>query len=56
MPTVIVIVMFYSATVCATFRLKGHSHFYQDCSETLQHVLNHVIGPYAKHRLPDFGR
>ena len=50
------LVMLYLAAVSATFRLKGLPHLDQDCSEALQHVLDHVIGPYAKHRRPYLGR
>jgi hypothetical protein len=50
------VMMLHLAAVGATFRLKGHPRLDQDCSEALQHVLDHVIGPYAKHRLPYLGR
>ena len=50
------VVMVAVAAVSAAFRLKGHSHLDQDRSESLQHVLDHVIGPYAKRRLPYLGR
>ena len=54
--TLSMVVMLYLPAVGATFRLKGHPHLDQDCSEALQHVFDHVIGPYAKHRLPYLGR
>ena len=50
------VVMLYRAAVSTPFRLKGHSCLDQDCSEALQHVLDHVIGPYAKRFLPYLGR
>ena len=50
------VVMLHLAAVGATFRLKGHPRLDQDRSEALQHVLDHVIGPYTQHRLPYLGR
>jgi hypothetical protein len=55
-PTINMVVMQYLATVSTTFRLKGHPHLDQDCAEALQHVLDHVIGPYAQNRRLDLGR
>jgi hypothetical protein len=55
-PAIIMVVMLYLAAVSATFRLKGYPYLDQNCSEALQHVLDHVIGPYAKHSLPYLGR
>jgi hypothetical protein len=53
----IVMVMIVALTaVSATFWLKGHPHLHQRCSKALQHMLNHVVGPYAKNRLLDLGR
>jgi hypothetical protein len=46
-PEIIMVVMLYLAAVSATFRLKRLPHLDQDCSEALQHMLNHVIRPYA---------
>ena len=47
MVATIIRVVMYLAAVSATFRLKRLPHLDQDCSEALQHMLDHVIGPYA---------
>jgi hypothetical protein len=55
-PTVLVVMIVAMAAVSAPFWLKGHARLHQRCSKALQHMLNHVIGPYAKYRLLDLGR
>jgi hypothetical protein len=55
-PTCIVVMIVALAAVSATFWLKWHAHLHERCSKALQHMLNHMIGPYAKNRLLDLGR
>jgi hypothetical protein len=55
-PLVIVVVMVAVIAVSAAFRLEGGLHLYKKCSEAMQHILDHVVGPNAKNFVSNFGR
>jgi hypothetical protein len=44
------------AAVSAAFGLEGRLHPYKICSETMEHILNHMVGPNAEHLMSNFGR
>ena len=54
-PLVIVVVMVAVVAVSAAFGLEGGPHFYKICSEAMQHILDHVVGPNAKNFVSNFG-
>src|SRR4029077_10127235 len=56
MPPVIVVVMVAVVAVRAAFRLEGGLHLYKICSEAMEHILDHVVGPNAKNLVSNFSR
>jgi len=44
------------AVVGAAFRLEGDLHIQKIRSQTLEHILDHVVGPNAKDLASNFGR
>jgi hypothetical protein len=53
---VIVAVMVAVVAVSAAFGLEGGLHLYKICSETMEHILDHVVGPDAKNLASNFSR
>src|ERR1700724_2405119 len=50
------VVMGAVAAVSAAFRLEGGPHFYKLCSEAMEHILDHMVGPNAEHLLSNLSR
>lgn len=42
--------------VNAAFGLERCLHLYKICSETMEHLLDHVVGPNAKNLVSNFSR
>lgn len=40
----------------AAFRLERSLDLYKFCSEAMEHMFDHLVGPNAKDLVPDFGR
>jgi hypothetical protein len=45
-----------AVAISATFGLEGRLYFRQFCSEALEHLLDHVVGPNAKDMVSNFCR
>ncbi len=56
MPTLAMGAMVAVAGVSATFRLERDLHPCKICSETKEHILDHVVGPNAKNLVSNFSR
>ena len=56
MLTVIVVVMVAIAGVGAAFRLEGSVQLYKLRSKAMEHLLDHMVGPNAKHLIANFSR
>jgi len=55
MIVVMVMAMILGGAVSAAFGLKGFLDALECCSETLQHFLNHMIGPDAQSAFANLG-
>jgi hypothetical protein len=42
--------------ISATFGLEGRLYFREFCSEAVEHLLDHVVGPNAKDMVSNFRR
>src|SRR5262249_23529821 len=56
MPTVIMMVILAIAVVSAALRLERGARRYELCSETVEHVLDHMIGPNSENLIVNFDR
>jgi|SRR5882724_3807867 len=56
MPIVVVVVMVTVITISSALRLEGSGHLHKICSETVEHVLNHVVRADAKNSASNFRR
>jgi hypothetical protein len=50
------VVMVAVAAVSAAFRLERGPHFCKFCSEAMEHILDHMVGPDAEHLLSNLSR
>src|ERR1700758_2486617 len=56
MPILPMSAMVTVAGVSAAFRLKWDLHLYKICSESKEHILDHVVRPNAKDLVSNFSR
>jgi hypothetical protein len=56
MPIVVVVVRVVVVAIGATLGLEGRRHLHNICSETMEHILNHMVRADAKNLFPDFRR
>jgi hypothetical protein len=56
MPILPMAAMVAVAGVSAAFGLERDLHLYKICTETKEHVLDHVVGPNAKNLVSNFSR
>jgi hypothetical protein len=56
MPILAMGAMVAVAGVSAAFGLERDLHLYKICTETKEHVFDHVVGPNAKNLVSNFSR
>jgi len=56
MPAVIMMMIPAIAAVSAALRLKRRACRHESCSETVQHVFDHMIAPNSQNLVVNFGR
>jgi hypothetical protein len=56
MPIVVVVVRVAVVAIGAALRLEGGLHLHKICSETAEHLLNHMVGADAKNLFSNFRR
>jgi hypothetical protein len=56
MPIVVVVVRVAVVAIGAALRLEGGLHLHKICSETAEHILNHMVGADAKDLFSNFRR
>jgi hypothetical protein len=50
------VVVKVAVAVCAAFGLEGDLYLHEICSETAEHILDHMVGANAKNVVPNFRR
>jgi hypothetical protein len=56
MPTVVMVVMVAVAAVSAAFGLEGGLRLYKIRFEVMKHILDHMVGAYAKNLVSNLSR
>jgi hypothetical protein len=56
MPIVVVVVMVTVITIGSALGLEGSLHLHKICSETVEHILNHMVRADAKNLVSNFRR
>ena len=56
MPAVIMVMMVAMAAVSAAFGLERRLHLHKIRSETMEHILDHMVRPNAKNLVSNFSR